>query len=70
MPSGKFITRFGNAMKVCDLTIDQLMLVGMRESKHARRNIRDKLKELEKQSQPKIPQTYADALLLAANQAK
>lgn len=32
LPAGKFITRFGNAMKVYDLTIDQMFLVGMRES--------------------------------------
>lgn len=70
LPAGKFITRFGNAMKVYDLTIDQMMLVGMRESKHVRRNIRDKLKELEKKSQPKIPQTLPEALLLAAELAK
>ncbi|ELA9068548.1 phage antirepressor KilAC domain-containing protein [Vibrio parahaemolyticus] len=29
-----------------------------------------RLEELEKQSQPQVPQTYADALLLAATQAK
>ncbi|MDW2310608.1 phage antirepressor KilAC domain-containing protein [Vibrio sp. 1075] len=29
-----------------------------------------RLDELEKQSQPQVPQTFADALLLAANQAK
>lgn len=68
--AGKFITRFGNTMKVYELTIDQMMLVGMRESKQVRKSIRDKLKELNKKAQPEIPQTYADALLLAANQAK
>lgn len=49
------------------LTIDQCVLVGMRESKQVRRNLRDKLKFSEVQA---IPQTYADALQLAANQAK
>ena len=68
--AGKIITRFGNQMKVYELTIDQMMLVGMRESKHVRKKIRDRLKELELQSKPKIPQTYSEALLLAANQAR
>lgn len=35
-----------------------------------RAKIIDRWQELETQTQPQIPQTYADALLLAANQAK
>ena len=49
-----------------DLTIDQMMLVGMRESKSVRRNVLAKLKQMEK---PQIPQTYAAALLEAGRLA-
>lgn len=49
-----------------DLTIDQMMLVGMRESKSVRRNVLDKLKSMQK---PQIPQTYAAALLEAGRLA-
>lgn len=49
-----------------DLTIDQMMLVGMRESKGVRRNVLAKLKEMES---PKVPQTYAAALLEAGRLA-
>ena len=49
-----------------DLDIDQLMLVGMRESKSVRRIVLGKLKELQK---PKVPQTYAEALLEAGRLA-
>lgn len=49
------------------LTLEQCTLVGMRESRSVRRAVIDKLKEL---SSPKIPQTYAEALQLAADQAK
>lgn len=49
-----------------DLTLDQMMLVGMRESKSVRRNVLDKLKSMQK---PQIPQTYAAALLEAGRLA-
>lgn len=49
-----------------DLTIDQMMLVGMRESKSVRRNVLAKLKQMEK---PQVPQTYAAALLEAGRLA-
>lgn len=49
-----------------DLTMDQMMLVGMRESKTVRRNVLAKLKEMES---PKVPQTYAAALLEAGRLA-
>lgn len=53
------------------LTIEQCTLVGMRESKAVRRAVLEKLKSLEsKASLPAIPQTYAEALQLAADQAK
>ena len=50
-----------------DLTLDQLMLVGMRESKLVRRSVLEKLKQLET---PKIPQTLPEALRLAADLAE
>ncbi|MGL4751365.1 MAG: phage antirepressor KilAC domain-containing protein [Aeromonadaceae bacterium] len=49
-----------------DLTMDQMMLVGMRESKTVRRNVLSKLKQMEI---PKVPQTYAAALLEAGRLA-
>ena len=59
--------RGGTPMGYYDLTFDQCMLVGMRESKAVRRNVLVKLKE--KQQQPQIPQTYAAALLEAGRLA-
>lgn len=55
-----------------ELTRDQMMLVGMRESKVVRRRVLDALKVLSGQDKamPSIPQTYAEALQLAADQAK
>lgn len=49
-----------------DLTLDQMMLVGMRESKSVRRNVLDKLKAMQ---MPQVPQTYAAALLEAGRLA-
>src|SRR5690606_40531302 len=51
-----------------NLTIEQCMLVGMRESKSVRRSVIEKLKQL---SDPKfnIPQTLPEALRLAADLA-
>lgn len=49
-----------------DLTMDQMMLVGMRESKTVRRNVLAKLKQMEK---PQVPQTYAAALIEAGRLA-
>lgn len=49
-----------------NLTMDQCMLVGMRESKLVRRAVLEKLKELEA---PQVPQTYAAALLEAGRLA-
>ena len=51
------------------LTVEQAMLVGMRESKAVRRAVLDKLKEL-KAKTFFIPQTYGEALQLCADQAK
>jgi phage antirepressor YoqD-like protein len=53
-----------------ELTKDQMMLVGMRESKVVRRRVLDVLNGLSERTVPAIPQTYAEALQLAADQAK
>jgi len=52
-----------------DLSIEQCMLVGMRESKQVRRSVLAKLKAMESQT-PAIPQTLSEALRLAADQAE
>lgn len=54
-------------IKRFNLNSDQMLLVGMRESKVVRKKVLDWIKNL---TEPQVPQTYADALLLAANQAK
>ena len=51
-----------------ELNMEQMTLVGMRESKAVRRSVLDKLKELSG-SKPAIPQTYAAALLEAGRLA-
>lgn len=53
---------------IYDLTLDQCILIGMRESKSVRRSVLDILKK--KQSDFYIPQTYGEALQLCADQAK
>lgn len=52
------------------LTLDQCMLVAMRESKAVRKSVLAKVRELESQQTPKLPQSFAQALQLAADQAK
>ncbi|AUR90511.1 coil containing protein [Vibrio phage 1.144.O._10N.286.45.B3] len=52
-----------------ELDQDQMMLVGMRESKAVRKNVLAKIKQLSS-DQPQIPTNFAEALQLAANQAK
>lgn len=47
-----------------------MMLVGMRESKAVRKSVLLKLKGISDGNNPSIPQTYAEALQLAADQAK
>lgn len=54
----------GTPMRYYDLTRDQCTLVGMRESKGVRRKV------LEILNKPTTPQTFAEALQLAADQAK
>lgn len=56
-------------MRFYTLTIEQATLVGMRESKAVRRSVLDYLKSIAAPS-PKIPQTMAQALRLAADQAE
>ena len=51
------------------LTIEQCMLVGMRESKSVRRSVMEKLKAATVQPKFNIPQTLPDALRLAADLA-
>lgn len=50
-----------------NLTIDQCTLVGMRESKAVRRAVLAKLKSV---SLPSLPNSFSEALQLAADQAK
>lgn len=51
------------------LTVDQCMLIAMRESKAVRKSVLAKVRELESQQAPKIPQTYAAALIEAGRLA-
>ena len=59
----------GRSRQVMNLDQDQMMLVGMRESKAVRKNVLAKIKQLTN-SQPQIPTNFAEALQLAADQAK
>lgn len=56
-----------NEIKYYELTFDQMMLVGMRESKAVRKNVLAKLKAMEA---PQIPNNLPDALRLAADLAE
>lgn len=60
----------GAAMRFYDLTIEQCTLVGMRESKSVRRMVLSKIKELEAKQAPVLPQTFAEALRVAADLAE
>ncbi|MCG3884153.1 phage antirepressor KilAC domain-containing protein [Photobacterium leiognathi] len=55
-----------------ELNKDQLMIVGMRESKAVRKAVLEKLKLAfkPKEQAPAIPQSFSEALLLAAKQAE
>ena len=50
------------------LSFDQAKLVAMRESKTVRRQVLDRIKALEERPQFQIPQNFAEALRLAADQ--
>ena len=52
----------GASMRYYDLTIDQCLLVGMRESKSVRRSVLGKVKNLESQREQIVPTTYIEAL--------
>ena len=52
---------------IYDLTIDQCILIGMRESKAVRKNV---LSILNRKQTPKLPQSFSEALQLAADQAR
>lgn len=52
---------------IYDLTIDQCILIGMRESKAVRKNV---LSILNRKQAPKLPQSFSEALQLAADQAR
>ncbi|WPC72945.1 phage antirepressor KilAC domain-containing protein [Vibrio porteresiae] len=54
-------------IRVYKLNPDQALLVGMRESKVVRKKVLEWIKNL---TQPQLPRTYAEALQLAADQAK
>lgn len=62
----------GRSRQVMNLDHDQMMLVGMRESKAVRKNVLTKIKQLisNEPQQPQIPTNFAEALQLAADQAK
>lgn len=69
LPPRKNFTHPSNGLAIgyYDLTLDQCRLVGMRESKGVRRWVLERLKEREA---PKVPQTYAQALLEAGRLAQ
>ncbi len=52
------------------LTIDQCMLISMRESKAVRKSVLARIRQLEANQAFQIPQTLGEALQLAADQAK
>ena len=62
LPAVKSFYRYGNEVKTYDLNMDQLMLVGMRESKAVRRSVLTTLKSL---SQPK-PKSQAEIIAAMA----
>ncbi len=57
-------------MKCYRMNSDQMLLVGMRESKGVRKKVLEWLKTLSENQAPALPQTFADALQLAADQAR
>jgi phage antirepressor YoqD-like protein len=62
------VQNFNNTESIVyQLTLDQCMLIGMRESKAVRKNV---LAALKQKQTPLLPQSFAEALQLAADQAK
>lgn len=67
----KFFTPVhGNQVATYSLTLDQCVLVGMRESKAVRRSVLKKIKDLESRTLIQVPQSLSAALRLAADQAE
>lgn len=52
---------------IYELSIEQCILIGMRESKGVRKNV---LTVLKQKHSPQLPQSFSEALQLAADQAK
>jgi len=59
----------GVEIKCYQLNQDQMLLVGMRESKAVRKKVLQWIRSLEEKQAPQIPQTYAAALLEAGRLA-
>jgi phage antirepressor YoqD-like protein len=64
---GNFVDSRNRDVSVIMLDFDSMISLGMRESKGVRKSIKARLKEIE---QPRIPQSFSEALQLAADQAK
>lgn len=63
LPAPTFIRRFGNRVKIYELNMEQMTLVGMRESKSVRRAVLEKLKKLSPPKEDfKLPANYVEAL--------
>lgn len=57
LPAVKIFNRFGNEVRTYDLTMKQMLLVGMRESKSVRRSVLAKLESMQEESkQPALPE--------------
>lgn len=63
-----FFVTANNRVKYYDLSMEQMTLVGMRESKAVRRIVLNKLKAFSKGNVPAVPQSFSEALMLAAKQ--
>ena len=59
---------FGMNVKYYDLNMEQMTLVGMRESKAVRRIVLETLKKFAQSNSPQLPQSFSEALRLAAKQ--
>lgn len=57
-----------NNVKYYDLNMEQMTLVGMRESKAVRRIVLETLKKLAQSNSQQLPQSFSEALMLAAKQ--
>ncbi|HGL3854502.1 TPA: hypothetical protein ACKE3U_003831 [Klebsiella aerogenes] len=57
------VGKTGHKTYYTTLTLDQMMLVGMRESKNVRRKVLEKLKALSRAPEPALPRNYKEALI-------